>query len=186
MTAISDIQKVIYDWVDDFLNVGKEEEDKLPIVWENPNAPRLIPPFISLKISGIERIGTSYFGDVDEEGKLKIIATNVINTDITCYKEAKSSKIDAVEILEGLRLSLGKESVTQHFYENDMSIVKSGINILFLPEIVATGFEPRATSEFKFGIGTYIIDDVGIIEEIEGTGEVETPDDKITLNYEVK
>lgn len=166
---LTQIQDKIYQWAYDQLNLVPGGPR---VIWSHTNAPRPAFPYVLLHLISMVRMGGDYIGKPDALGKAKIISNHYLNINVSCFYDTDGSRIDAINILDNLRLSLKKETVIKYLSDNYISLTKEVNSILNLPEVIATGFEQRATMDIQFGIATYIEDDVGLIENITGLGTV--------------
>lgn len=166
---LSEIQSKLQKWAYDQLNllVGG-----LRVIWSWQNSPRPAMPYVILQILSMVRMGGDYISKPDALGKGKIIANQYLNLNVSCFYGSDGSRIDAINVLDNLRLSLKKEAVIKYLNDNNISVTKEVSSILNLPEVIATGFEQRATMDIQFGVATYIEDDLGLIETINGAGTV--------------
>ncbi len=171
---LSQVLDYIYTWA--------TGEAAIPAIWENPNAPRPALPYLSLHIMGIVRTGGDYISPPDVNGESKIISNVLINTTISCFYNDDASKINGMEVLNDLRMSLQKESVKQYFNENDLAVIKLISSVQDITTLTATGYEQRSVLDIQFATATFITDDVGLIEHVQGTGDVQNGR---TINYEV-
>jgi hypothetical protein len=167
MAALENFQNAIQNWARDQVNliVGG-----MPVIWENPNAPRPSFPYIGLLIVSFEKVGLDDVSRPDENGIAKLIANYLINLTVNCYYEGNSQAIDGLKILDFLRLSLGKQEVMEHFYINKIGIIKEMTSILNTTTVFATGYEQRISMDLQFGATTYLESEEGLIEKVEGKG----------------
>ena len=159
---VTEVQKTLFDWV--------AAESGIAVEWERANSPRLIRPYIGLLILALVPIGTAYISPPDDDGIATIVGQSVMSLSINTYMGMKAADINAINILELLRLSLWKESVKTLFRDKGIGYLAS-TNNQNIEQIVGTEFEERGVLDINFLICSSITDDVGLIERAEGVGE---------------
>jgi len=180
MAALDNFQKAIQNWVRDELNLMT---GGLTAIWENPNAKRPTLPYVGLSILSFEKIGTDEVSKPDLNGFAKLIANYYVNITIDCYYGGNSQIIDGIKVLDSLRLSLGKQVVINHFTTNKIGLIKELTSILNTTTIIATGYEQRSSIDIQFGVKVYLETDTGLIETVEGQGEVNNNGQIIEVDY---
>lgn len=158
----SEIQKLLYDWV--------SAETGLTVIWERANSPRPERPYIGLLVLALVPVGTACVSPPDNTGIATIIGQSVMSLSINSYLGMKASELNAINILEELRLSLWKESVKELFKNKGIGYL-TVTNNQNIEKIIGTEFEERGVLDINFLICSSISDDVGIIERAEGIGE---------------
>ena len=159
---VTEVQKALYDWV--------IAETGIQVIWERANAPRPPNPYIGLLALSLVPFGTAYISRPDDLGIATITGQSIMSLSINSYIDQEASKINAVNILEELRLSLWKESTSAIFRNKGIGYLTS-TNNQNLDQVLGTEFEQRAVLDVNFLIASSITDDVGIIERVEGVGE---------------
>lgn len=149
--------------------------DSNKVIWEFANSPRPKRPFVSLRFPTIARFGDLDYTPIDDNGIRTILANGYWTLTINAFGVNDASLIDAIDMLENLKLSLRKQSVIDYLYKNYISITNV-MNTTNITQIESSGFEQRATLDVIFYIVTAIDDDVGIIENVNAEGEM--------LNYD--
>ncbi len=158
----SEIQKVLFDWV--------TAESGVAVIWERANSPRQIRPYIGLLVLALVPTGTAYISPPNDSGIATIVGQSVMSLSINSYMGMDASKLNGINILELLRLSLWKESVKTLFRDKGMGYLASSNN-QNIEQILGTEFEERGVLDINFLICSSITDDVGLIERVEGVGE---------------
>jgi hypothetical protein len=174
--ALSAVQKVFYDWV--------HGQVAYPVIWVNPNAPRPDLPYISLHILSMVKMGGDYISKPNSLGIRKIFSDYYINLNISCYFTGDGSNINAFDVLSDLRQSLRTEAVIGLLNTNNISLIKELSSILFIPTIIATGFEQRASIDIQFGIAVSIDETIYIITKVDGKGDVNASGEHIEVDYQ--
>lgn len=158
----SEIQKVLFDWV--------IAESGVDVIWERANAPRQIRAYIGLLVLALVPIGTAYISPPNDSGIATIVGQSVMSLSINSYMGMDASKLNGINILELLRLSLWKESVKTLFRDKGIGYLISSNN-QNIEQILGTEFEERGVLDVNFLICSSITDNVGLIERVEGVGE---------------
>lgn len=158
----TEVKKVLYDWV--------VAETGFNVIWERANAPRPTRPYIGLLVVSLNPVGTAYISPPDEFGIAQIVGQSMMILSINSYIDMNSSRIDAVNVLEELRLSLWKESTLVLFRGKDIGYLSTTSN-QNVEQILGTEFEQRGILDVNFLISSSITDDVGLIERVEGIGQ---------------
>lgn len=158
----SEIQKVLFDWV--------AAESGVAVIWERANSSRPIRPYIGLLVLALVPIGTAYVSAPNELGIATIVGQSVMSLSINSFMGMDASKLDGINILELLRLSLWKESVKTLFRDKGIGYLVSSNN-QNVEQVLSTEFEERGVLDMNFLICSSITDDVGLIERVEGIGE---------------
>jgi len=158
----SEIQKVLFDWV--------TAETGLTVIWERANAPRPDRPYIGLLVLALVPTGTAYISAPDEDGLVSIVGQSVMSLSINSYLGMRASELNAINILEELRLSLWKESVKDIFRGKGIGYLQS-TNNQNVEQVLGTEFEERGVLDINFLICSEITDNTGVIERTQGIGE---------------
>lgn len=159
---VTEVQKAIYDWV--------VAETGFNVIWERAKGPRPDRPYIGLLNISLVPQGLAYIGPPDDNGSAKIVGQSIMAISINSYIDMVASKIVAINVLEELRLSIWKESTKTIFRDKGIGYLSS-TNNLNAEQILGTEFEQRGILDVNFLICSSIIDDVGLIERVEGVGE---------------
>jgi hypothetical protein len=167
--SLNNVQDSIYSWVSGQLNLLPIS---IPAIWLYPNAPRPPIPYVGMGIVNLIRMCKDVIEPPDTNGISRISALHSMLLNISCYSSYDGTDMQAVDVVDFLRLSLSKNSVIDYLNGNGITLINANANIIFLPAHIASGFEPRATIDVHFGITTYTNDDVGLIKTINGTGEL--------------
>lgn len=178
--AMSSIQLALYNWAKGQLLLFPSA---MSVIWEYPNAPRPTLPYVALNILSLTRLVKDYISEVDINGIAKLTAMHDMVVNISCYHSYDGSNMQAIDIVDYLRLTLLKQKVTSALNAAGISLIDANSTIHYLPANIATGFEPRATVDVRFGLVTSIMDSVGLIEHLAGTGTVENGENEIIINY---
>lgn len=148
------------------------------VIWEYANSPRPARPYISLMINTIARFGDIDFTNIDDDGNRKVLGNAYWTLTINAFGSNDASKIDAIDYLETLKLSLKKNSVVNFLYKNYISIVNS-LNIVNVTQLRASGYEQHASMDVMLYIVTSSDDNAGVIENVEVTGDILNDDGSV-------
>ena len=159
---VSEVQKTFFDWV--------TAETGLDVIWERANAPRPTRPYIGLLVLALVPTGLAYISPPNNAGQASIVGQSIMSLSINSYLGMDASKLNAINILEELRLSLWKFSVKEIFRDKGIGYLLS-TNNQNVEQILGTEFEERGVLDMSFLICSSITDDVGVIERAEGVGE---------------
>lgn len=180
MAALDNFQKAIQNWARDEVNLIA---GGLDVIWESPNAPRPSLPYLGLNILSFEKTSTDQLTVPDINGFAKLVSNYYVNVNVNCYYDGNSQLISGIQILDSLRLSLGKQEVINHFTINKIGLVKELTNILNTTTIIATGYEQRASIDLQFGVATYLETETGLIKMVEGKGDIDHYGQNIEKTY---
>jgi len=159
---VSEVQNKISEWV--------RTESGYPVVWERPNAPRQDRAYIGILVLALVPTGTAYISPPDTNGIAEIVGHSIMSLSLSSYLNMDAARLNAINVLEELRLSLWKESVKLLFNDTGIGYLAT-TNNQNMGQIVGTEFEQRGVMDMNFMISSSITDDVGIIEQVEGVGE---------------
>lgn len=159
---VSDVQNTISEWV--------RTESGYPAIWERPNASRQERPYIGMLVLALVPTGSAYISPPNDAGIATIAGSSVMSISLNSYLDMDAARLNAINVLENLRLSLWKESVKLLFNDTGIGYLAT-TNNQNLGQIVGTEFEQRGVMDINFLINSSINDDVGIIERVEGLGE---------------
>ena len=176
--GLSAIQKAFQDCV--VAATGYADDH---VIWLYPNAPRPTLPYIGLHLLSMVKMGGDYFSKPDNLGKRRIYSDYYINLNITCFFTGDGSKINGFDILNDMRQKFRTEAIVAILDTNKISLIKELSNIVFIPSLIATGFEQRAMIDIQFGIGTSIEEMLYIIEKVDGKGTIKTNGTDLEIDY---
>lgn len=146
----------------------------VPIIHANQNAPRPSKPYIDMRLA----VGVPYpvhHGRVNDDGMRAISSHRDVSVQLQVYGEG------SWDIAESLALSLSKESLIDMSETLNISI-NDQVRIQDVPMLLdAATYESRAIVDLQATYTAAVIDDVGFIETVRGTGVV---DDLSPQSYE--
>ena len=160
------VRDALYDWAHDVIN-----DNDIPIIFMRPNErrpsnfedPQVTPEMITLNFTGpLNKIGSDSL-QFNSGTTYDIVGQRTANISVMSYGP------NAEQLMISLQNSLEKPTVLAGLRANGIAIWNEP-NILDLSAELDAGFENRAGMDLLLGIGSSIVDDVGIIESIESTG----------------
>ena len=145
----------------------------LTTIWMNPNAPRPDRPYCAIQITSVLRIGEPYHGTIDASGIAQVLSQREVVLSINVYEDAanndpRSALLKATDLRDSLDLfgTLDTLKADGWAYRGVESLQDT-------PELLDTQFEPRATFDVRFGVTIEQSDDMGWIETVIFTGDIE-------------
>lgn len=146
--------KGLYDWVK--ARVGSSIE----VIFEDPNAPRPQPPYISLRaLTGSVKIG----GRDDaryEDGVMKTQGQRRFTLQVKAFGELSHDR------LADIRDSVDQDSVIQQLEAVGLAIQDEG-DVADISLEIETGIEERASVDFQVGFTSSVEEEVDEIEDVE-------------------
>ncbi len=176
MITHADIFDKVRTWIVD--NVAAEVGDK--VIEANQNAPRPARPYISVLVTTTtqkEHSNESHPGDTGMAS---------IENELSCMVSVQCIGENAKTIMGNLRQTLEKPTVLQSLRAAGLPFIRvlSGVNDL--TEQTGTQYEERAGVDIEFRAAAVVIDEVGVIESVEGAATHERPGgESTTLNYSI-
>lgn len=158
-------------------------------IWLHPDAPRPdARPYATVRMGSSTRVHRESVGAPDGDGIAAVTGDRetVLSVQIIEAGGREQDPRAALEKMEALRDSLDLPSVRAALRAGGWAL--RGVELITdVPSQVATGWEPRATMDVRFGRVVSQTDDVGLIEKTEVSGTVKTADDReldIDINVE--
>lgn len=152
---------VFYQWA-----VANVNFAGVTVIEEKQNAPRPKRPFVTLNI--ISQVDQDFSDQLppDDEGMAEIVNNREISLSIMAYGE------NANLIIDNLRRSCEKPSVRLEFRRSGVVYIQVLSGFTDETETVSSEYEERANLDLSFRTATIDTDDVGLIEEVEVSGAV--------------
>jgi len=161
------LQDKIYSWINGEVALMP---GSYVVIWQYSNAPRPDRPYISLLIPTITPVGHASYGKVDENGIITILSQNLMTLSIIYHGQESPQNMLGQQVLNWILLSTKKEYVNQIFRDSGIGYL-TRLSQNTLQNLVATSFEEQTILDLSFLLVTDIIDDVGLIERVEMSGE---------------
>lgn len=168
-----EIKTIIQKWVDDVT------DSDVNVVFSNQNGPRPAYPYVTIHKTASTETEYSTVEPPDENGIADIIDDQTISISLQSFGEG------AADIMCGLRDQLKKVTTLQYFRDKKMPFIRilSGVNDM--TDVIASRQEERAGMDLEFRAANVISDDVGLIETVSGSGELEISSiEKVDVTFE--
>jgi hypothetical protein len=149
---------------------------EIPIIRSQQDGPRPKLPYATYQINSRVTVGSDHYGWVDGGGLMPIKGTREGTILVNFYGE------EARENADNLVNTLRK--VTSHYLMRRLKLViaSSSAVVDMTPLRDSAHFEPMANLDLTFRYTADYFDDVGIIEQVNASGNV----DKIEINQIIK
>ena len=134
-----------------------------------PNAPRPDLPYIAVRVEGLDPIGQDDRSEIDDDGLQTIYGDRLVNVKIDAYGSG------ALDLVRAIANSIWRQSVSATLLAAGLCPRLPG-PVTDLTGMLETSPEDRAHVEMVFGILDTYTDDVGIIDAVDGDGDVVKPD----------
>jgi len=157
----SALQSAIRGWAS---NAAPSEVTQ--VVYADQNAPRPPRPFVTLRLTPLGTVGQSYIGEPDSDG----VATILHDLELSCSVQAFGPC--AMQITSTPLGSLERATVNDRFRSAGLAFIRDTAGILDVTALTGTEFEPRAQFDIEFRTTGQILDDIGFIETVIASGEI--------------
>jgi len=158
MTNI-DIKQVLKDWIN-----ANKGDPSITVIEANQNAPRPELPYITLLVTSVTVEEHANISSPNSDGDASIENEAAVMCSLQCFAD------DAFSILSGLKLSLEKVTVKQNLRAVGLPYIRTLSEVSDISEVVGTNFETRASLDLEFRTTLSVIDNIGVIESVYGTG----------------
>jgi hypothetical protein len=176
------IKDAVYDWV---AAVVAEEGRTDPVIWDNEDGPRLIPPFISLEFTGTSTPGFPDYSMVEvdpnnpeDEGVQEI--SRPVRRALTMYAFGQG----AFDLLEAIKASHEKDAYIQMLAEKGL-VIPYALEVIENPAVLGTDTEVSALFEFYVTYIRVTQDSPGWIETVRINPSKDLPMEEITNEEEL-
>lgn len=130
------------------------------------NAPRPPYPYATVKIGTVIQEGTDELRDFDDDGIATFGGQRRATVSVNFFGP------EAIEGATQAFNSLEKQTVKWIFERAGLAILQKN-SVQNVPAMLETKFEERAVFDFFIGFADNVQDDIGVIEKVELSGEVE-------------
>lgn len=167
----------------DALQQWVADQTGLTAIWANPNAPRPNRPYASLQIINVARLGNPSYGAVNEQGESEADLQREFTLSVSVYESTDNADPrSGLNRAQELRDSLDLQTVLMTLAEDGWAF--RGVELLADTTQALEGeWEPRATFDVRFGTTVTRIDDLGFVEKVFYTGEID--DRNVEFNAEL-
>jgi hypothetical protein len=156
-----------------------ETELGITIIYADKAAPRPATPYASIKLVSLRRIGFDHAGDLSDVGIQDFDGDRVLSVSVQVFGNDSSDPIDlARSALNGL----SKQSIFLPLAVAGLAPLRQG-GVNDLTALADTEWEPRAQFDQEFALTDEYTDDVGLIEHVEGSGTVTSPNKEHTVDF---
>jgi len=158
--------------VTDALQQWVADQTGLTAIWANPNAPRPDRPYASLQVINVSRLGEPSYGAVDDQGQSQVDLQREFTLSVSIYESTDNADPrSALDRAQELRDSLDLRTVLMTLAEDGWAY--RGVELLSDTTQALEGeWEPRATFDVRFGTTVTRLDDIGLVETVIYTGEI--------------
>lgn len=136
------------------------------VIMADQAADRPLQPYATIRYGSIQSIGHDERGEIDDQGISTVKGQRRMTVSVQYLGQNPVQEI--MKAVNGLE----KMSVHEAFLNAGLSVMDVG-PIQNLTNFLETSPEPRATFDFYLGLAENIFDDVGVIEKVELTGELD-------------
>lgn len=154
----SEYKDSIYTYIAD--NVGG-----IPVIWTNQNSPRPSMPYILLTLTAIPTEFFPFAGSTDNSGNRSLSYTGQFLLSIQSHGE------DSMDYLQTLQESFSTADGKVALHNLGLTIQNES-DITELPTVIDKTIEPRWLYELDIGFCNSYIENVGVIETVEISGEI--------------
>lgn len=158
----------VYQLIASFIEIVIDDPS-VTVIYANGNAPRPEKPFITLEINSLRNLAMPFRYDIDDSTGIQNVGNNMAFTAVfNAYADVRH---EAESLLNKLQRHFGTEIAYLHFL-GDISYMETIFGISAIPQVEGAINESRATMECIFNLNQTIQDNVGLIETIEVTDEL--------------
>lgn len=125
-------------------------------------------PFVAAKVIAEAREGMASIGELQEDGTVSIQQGVVFTVSVAVFGP------NAFDLAQDIRDSVELISMLDLFYDNGLAFVDVINGPVDLAAIASTGWEGRAQVDVRFRTNREILDNLGIIEHVELSGQVDS------------
>lgn len=154
----TELEDIIYSWI--------SENIELDIIWKNQNGMRPNPPYITLNILSYTKLGEKNTLSVDDDGNREVKYDEDISLEI------ESFGMDSQNELQKIKDSIQNESILSSLADQGI-VIRNDFAIKDVSSLLDETIEKRYIYELTLGFVHSIIENVGIIETINFSEEVQ-------------
>lgn len=153
----------------------------ITVIEANQNTPRPARPYITLLVTSTPLSEHPNVSAPNSVGDASIENEAAVMVSLQCFGDNSKS------IMDGIRMSLEKVSVRLALRADCLAYIRTTNGVMDTTATVGTKFEPRASMDLEFRSVSAVIDNIGVIESVEITGEFDTGiDEALITNYTVE
>ncbi len=155
----STIKSSLFNWLNTEFGGG------LTPIFARQNSPRPQKPYATIQLQSLSMMGQDELRSIDDSGIATIGGQRKMTIDLNIYGP------DALGLMHQAQSSLSKQSVLDAFYESEIAIWNVG-DAKDLTALLETNWEERAQMDVFIGFANNINDDLGIIEKVDLSGQI--------------
>lgn len=144
------------------------------VILADQDAPRPAYPYATIRLMSTKPYGFDDQRDMDDDGIVTVAGQRGATVSVHYFGD------NPVGSLEQACNSLEKQTVLDQLYASGIA-VQSKEPIQNVSAALETHFDPHATFDFYIGMSENNLDDVGVIEHVELTGEVDEGIEKVII-----
>ena len=146
------------------------EQLGVPVIWLNPNAPRLPRPFCTLNVLSDTGQPWAAIGAPDSEGIGSVTNHFTVTLSLSLHMDGSDPRA-AVEKMRGLRQDLDRPSLRLSLHDAGWAFVRVLLEPQDMPEQVGTRWEYRAGMDLEFRVARQIMDEIGRVQTVIVDGQ---------------
>ncbi len=164
-------------WLDFIKTVISVDFPNHKVIFAEPNAPRPTKPYLTLKITGPNRVM------ITDPKKYNVAADKFrFETQRRYNLSIQSYGVDHTDILDEIILGTQNPDFKQVLKDCDIGVEIRG-NVIDITGLVSTAWEKRGSLDISFLASKIKLTDIGTVESAEISGEITKEDDtKINVN----
>jgi hypothetical protein len=166
--AWTPIEDALWEWV----KVATDLPDE-SIRWADQNGPRGIPPFVELRISGVNTIGidstqalTDMSRPAGQEVELRTWGTRQVTVSLQSFSRSVTGDESAMSMMSDIQAAANSTAVSELLGSAGITVFDLG-SISNISGLLDTDFESRAALELRIYAEQSWSDFVGYIERVE-------------------
>jgi len=136
------------------------------VIFSNQDGNRPARPFCTLLVTGAQRPGHASVGEIDDQGQATIKQDQSVTVSIQVFGT------DALEIVEELRDQMEAPSAQLLMHDQGLMFVQVVAGVNDAAAVIGAGWEARAQMDVEFRTLREFVDDVGLIETVELSGDI--------------
>ena len=147
------------------------DQTGLVTIWAHANAERPPRPYVTINQLSRTKVGRANVGRPDGTGEVAVTGNRELSFSIQVIESSEQPDPRAAfEVAEALADSLDLPSVRADLSKQGWAFVRIE-SLNDVPQVVGTKWEPRATLDVVFRTAVEQSDNVGVVENVEITGD---------------
>ena len=137
----------------------------VPVIWQNPNAPRSDRPFCVANVLSDTGQAWAAIGAPDGEGMGSVTNHFTVTLSLSLHMDGSDPRV-AVEKMRELRQDFDRPSLRLALHDAGWAFVRVLLEPQDMPEQVGTRWEYRAGMDLEFRIARQIMDEIGRVQTV--------------------